>query len=245
MSAIILYARAHFYRRPDFGALIGRLESTRPDHRIAQAYEDMTGPALPETIDRLVADGVGHITVVPCGLPADLSITKWLPGALAAHLEARSHSLRIEITRPIEAFLDFGPALDEALADSQRICANDAEPSIGKPGWTEVPDHNLQVFFCVGTRCAHHGAHEMFAHLRRAMRSQRALANGPRRVMCARSSCMFPCNQGPMMVVHPDGVWYGKLTEARIDQIVAQHFLEGRIVEDAVIHQLPQKPLTD
>lgn len=239
MSAIILYARAQFYRRPDFGTLIGQLQSAFPGMRITQAYEDMTGPALPETIDLLVQDGASDITVVPCGLPAELSITKWLPGALSAHIDARRHEARISITRPVEAFLDLGSALQKAIADPDRTIANDAEPSIGKAGWTEVPDHNMQIFFCVGARCSHHGAHEMFQHLRRAMRNQRGLASGPRRAMCARSSCLFPCNQGPMMVVHPEAVWYGNLTPALIEKIVAEHFLKGQIVEEAVIHRIP------
>lgn len=238
-TAIILYGRAHFYRRPEFTKLIDALRHDLPDHSVQMAYEDMVGPALPEVIDALAATGIDQITVVPCGLPADLSLTRWLPGALKAHVQDQGLTVAIRITPPVEGYLDFGPALRLALDDPDQIQVDLQAPSMGKAGWTEVPSHNLQVFFCVGARCAHRGAHAMFQHLRRAMRDERGVSVGPRRVMCARASCLFPCNQGPLMVVHPEGVWYGGLTPARLDQIVQEHFLNGRIVKDAVIHHHP------
>lgn len=246
MSAIILYGRAQFYRKPDFNTLTAQLRAAFPDHEIALAYEDMTGPALPDVIDDLARKGVSRAVILPCGLPADLSLTRWLPGALKAHLEARlapvdlvptGLEITLEIARPIEEFVDFQAAALRSLAHSDRIAVDQAQPSMGKPGWTDVPDHNLQVFFCMGARCAHRGAHALFQHLRRTMRDERALAVGPRRVMCARSSCLFPCNQGPLMVVHPDAIWYGGLTPAVLDRIVQEHFLKGHPVEEAIVHK--------
>ena len=33
------------------------------------------------------------------------------------------------------------------------------------------------------------------------------------------------------MVVYPDAVWYGRVTEADVDEIVEQHIIGGRPVE--------------
>jgi (2Fe-2S) ferredoxin len=57
--------------------------------------------------------------------------------------------------------------------------------------------------------------------------------------MCARSTCLFPCNLGPVMVVHPDGAWYGGLTRERLDQIVSEHLLLDRSVQEAIVHVTP------
>lgn len=238
-AAIILYGRAHFYRLPRFAPVLAGLQDRLMGQALRIAHEDLSGPALPDVIDALTAEGITHITVIPCGLPADLSLTRWLPGALAAHLKGHDAPPTVEITDPVEAHIDFDAALDRALQAGARTDVASCTPSMGKPGWTDVPDHASQVFFCMGARCAHRGAHAMFHHLRRALRDQRGLASGARRVMCARSSCLFPCNQGPLMVVHPDGVWYGGLTPDLLDRIVRDHLLGGQPVAQAVIHQQP------
>ncbi len=35
----------------------------------------------------------------------------------------------------------------------------------------------------------------------------------------------------PMMVVHPDGTWYGGVDEAAVDRIVAEHIVDGEVVQ--------------
>ncbi len=44
------------------------------------------------------------------------------------------------------------------------------------------------------------------------------------------TGCMGPCQLGPVMVVYPDGVFYIKLTEEDVEEIVEEHFLKGRPV---------------
>lgn len=39
------------------------------------------------------------------------------------------------------------------------------------------------------------------------------------------------CDWGPNMVVYPDGVWYSAVTPADLDEIIASHFQQGRVVE--------------
>lgn len=237
--AILLYGRAQFLHRQQLSTLQDNLHRAFPDRILRLAYEDLSGPALPDVLLELAQEGITHAAILPCGLPSDLSLTRWLPGAMKAFLQDHGLDIEIAICPSLEQFLDLtGPAI-RALAAADAKLVEAAAPSLGKPGWSDVPDHNLQVFFCLGARCAHRGAHALFQHLRRAMREKRALASGPRRVMCARSSCLFPCNQGPLMVVHPEGVWYGALTPQRLDQIVARHFLNGQPVVDAIIHQQP------
>ncbi|MBF0367944.1 MAG: (2Fe-2S) ferredoxin domain-containing protein [Magnetococcales bacterium] len=44
------------------------------------------------------------------------------------------------------------------------------------------------------------------------------------------TSCMGPCDQGPTVVVYPEGVWYGRVKPTDITEIVEQHLLGGEPV---------------
>ena len=236
-QAIILYGRSDFIRRQALAPLIAGLAAEIPGASIELAYEDLAGPALPDVIDALAAKGMRRFCILPCGVPADRSISRWLPGALSAYREGAGADLDIRIAPPVEEFLDFAGAVRGALAAGDRVDVAAVPPSMGKPGWTDIPRHNLQVFFCLGARCAHRAGLPLYQHLRRLMKAERGLVSGPRRVMCARSSCLFPCNQGPLMFVHPEGIWYGRLDRDLLERIVTEHFIGGRPVEEAIVHR--------
>ena len=45
------------------------------------------------------------------------------------------------------------------------------------------------------------------------------------------SGCLDRCEEGPVCVVYPEGVWYTYIDEADIDEIVDSHLVEGKPVE--------------
>lgn len=235
--AIILYGRADLIRRQALASLARSLAAEIPGVSVELAYEDLAGPLLPDVLDVLAANGVRMFRILPCGVPADPSISRWLPGALSAYRKGSRPDLDIRIAPPVEDFLDFAGAVRGALGAGDRVNVATVPPSMGKPGWSDIPQHGLQVFFCLGARCAHRAALPLYQHLRRLMKAERSLTSGPRRVMCARSSCLFPCNQGPLMIVHPEGIWYGRLDRDLLARIVAEHFVAGRPVEEAILHR--------
>ncbi|MDQ6954290.1 MAG: NAD(P)H-dependent oxidoreductase subunit E [Mariprofundaceae bacterium] len=47
-----------------------------------------------------------------------------------------------------------------------------------------------------------------------------------------RAGCLGVCQQGPIMVVHPEGLWYCNLTEEKLDRIVEEHFKQGNPVKE-------------
>lgn len=245
--AVILYGRSSFDRQQNVAAIAARLQAaTGGDILFVAAYEDITGPALPEVMSRLAAQGLCEVLVVPCAVPADPTHTNWLPGALAAWglAYAEQHGgagLDVRIAPAVEAYLDIDAAVRAALAAPAEMLTDVAfvEPSLGKPGWTNIPQHRRQIFFCLGARCAQRGAISLYQHLRAVMKTHRALGSGPQRAMCVRTGCMFPCNQGPLMIVHPEGTWYGGLDRDRLARIVDEHLLNDRVVGEAVVHRQP------
>ncbi len=53
----------------------------------------------------------------------------------------------------------------------------------------------------------------------------------PGDVLVTSSSCLGPCEQGPTLVVYPDGVWYAQVKEADVPRILDEHIGKGNPVE--------------
>jgi len=47
--------------------------------------------------------------------------------------------------------------------------------------------------------------------------------------------CLRLCNQGPIAVVYPEGVWYKQMDATRIPDLINQHLVEGKPLEDCVV----------
>jgi len=243
VRAIVLYGRASFDHGQSLKALAtaltGRHAMRGETVTVATAHTDLSGPALPAVLAELERTGVTEALVIPAMVPADPSLSAWLPGALSHWAITQASRMTVRLAPPVESALDLPAALDRiAGGPAERLAdVRGTEPSLGKPGWSTIPQHDRQVFVCVGARCLHRGADALHQHLRAAMKGHRALNAGPRRVMRARTSCLHPCNRGPLLVVQPDAVWYGDLTPERIDRIVAGHLLTDAPPAADILHR--------
>jgi len=45
----------------------------------------------------------------------------------------------------------------------------------------------------------------------------------PGEVLVTGSSCLGPCEQGPTVVVYPDGTWYSKVAKEHVATIIDEH----------------------
>ena len=53
-----------------------------------------------------------------------------------------------------------------------------------------------------------------------------------------RSNCFAVCQQGPILVVYPEGVWYRCVDETVLERIVVEHLENGCEVTEHVFHRL-------
>ncbi|MCB2293869.1 (2Fe-2S) ferredoxin domain-containing protein [Clostridium algoriphilum] len=51
------------------------------------------------------------------------------------------------------------------------------------------------------------------------------------KVMVTNTGCLGLCNDGPIVIVYPEGTWYGKVTPDDVDEIVEEHLINGNIVK--------------
>ena len=97
------------------------------------------------------------------------------------------------------------------------------------------PPYLRHVFVCTNERpatdprgcCKARGSEEVLAALKKAVKDK-GLAG---KVRANSSGCLDGCAQGVSLVVYPDAVWYGKVTQADVEEIVASHLVQGRPVE--------------
>jgi len=54
---------------------------------------------------------------------------------------------------------------------------------------------------------------------------------GPGGVRVNASGCLDRCEDGPTVVVYPEGVWYSYVDEEDVREIVESHLARGEVVE--------------
>lgn len=54
-------------------------------------------------------------------------------------------------------------------------------------------------------------------------------------VMVTNTGCFGICDRGPIVVIYPEGTWYGNVTEDDVETIMEQHIEGGKIVKELQI----------
>jgi (2Fe-2S) ferredoxin len=91
------------------------------------------------------------------------------------------------------------------------------------------------VFFCTNQRangeacCCDHGANDMRAYAKDRVKALKLSGKGKVRVNSA--GCLDRCEEGPVIVVYPEAVWYTYVDRDDIDEIIDEHLVNGRVVE--------------
>ena len=95
--------------------------------------------------------------------------------------------------------------------------------------------YKRHVFFCCNQReppeacCINHGSQGMQAYAKQRIKELRL--DGKGKVRINKAGCLDRCDEGPVMVVYPEAVWYSYVDKDDIDEIIDSHVIHGRVVE--------------
>ena len=91
------------------------------------------------------------------------------------------------------------------------------------------------VFFCTNQRatgetcCNNHGASDMRAYAKDKVKALGKKVPGNVRINSA--GCLDRCEEGPVMVIYPEAIWYTYVDKEDIDEIIDQHLVHGHVVD--------------
>lgn len=99
------------------------------------------------------------------------------------------------------------------------------------------------LFFCTNQRpdgsdrpsCAQCDSPRLRAYLKKRLKELDLTGAGGIRANTA--GCLDRCEQGPVLVVYPEGVWYTYVDEDDLDEIIESHLVGGRPVERLMLVQ--------
>jgi (2Fe-2S) ferredoxin len=95
--------------------------------------------------------------------------------------------------------------------------------------------YRYHVFFCTNLRedgracCASRDAQAVRDYAKERVKALGLAGKGGVRVNNA--GCLDRCEEGPCVVVYPEGIWYTYVDREDIDEIIHEHLQHGRVVK--------------
>ncbi|MBZ4683950.1 MAG: hypothetical protein PWP46_944 [Fusobacteriaceae bacterium] len=54
-------------------------------------------------------------------------------------------------------------------------------------------------------------------------------------IMVTNTGCLSICDKGPIVIIYPEGIWYGNVSSDDIEEIFDSHIENGKVVERLLI----------
>lgn len=179
--------------------------------------------ALDQAQDRAGDRRVSKVIMVSAQTIADRSFDAWCRRIVGHWIRTRKPAFPIFLAPPIAKQDGYLHALTEAVRAAEEPITERTAPLLS-PAWEQVPGFSRHVLVCRGPRCSALGAAELASSLVGAL-DERGLDDDD--VLVTQTGCLFPCSQGPVLVVYPDNTWYAHLTPDDVPDLVDEHLVGG------------------
>ena len=102
------------------------------------------------------------------------------------------------------------------------------------------------VFVCSGKSCSAVGSAEVFEAFELQLKERGILfgreakgKNPKGSVVLTECASVGFCAIGAAVMIYPDGVWYAQVRASDVPEIIAEHLLNGRVVERLALMKVP------
>lgn len=114
----------------------------------------------------------------------------------------------------------------DIIQQAQWLPVHPREIALTSAAWNDPPPARYHVLVCCGVRCAAKGGFDIVDALSKAAQQDRENT-----MLVTRTTCLYPCNHAPVIVVYPDARWLGPVDEDDINNLLVALGLDEAISE--------------